>query len=134
MHLKILETLPLDQLRAQWADAWGKVPHKRMGRTMLVKSLTYKMWEVETGGIPDHLQRRLDDLVRQHKRKGGAKSNQRSLRIGTELVRTYQSKKHVVKVTDRGLEYNDEVWSSLSAIATHIAGGARNGWRFFGVK
>ena len=132
MHSNELENLSLGELRARWAQAWSKTPHKRMGRTMLIKSLRYKLWEADTGGPPEHVQKRLTELIKQYKRKGKTNPGRR-LKVGIELVRMYQDKKHIVKVTDRGLEYNGEVWSSLSAIATYIAGGARNGWRFFAV-
>jgi hypothetical protein len=132
MHSNTYKDLPLNELRALWADTWNKTPNKRMGRTMLVKSLCYKLWEVETGGVPGQVQKRLDELIKKYKCQGKARSD-RTLKVGTELVRIYQDKKHIVKVTERGLEYNGEVWSSLSAIATYIASGSRNGWRFFGI-
>ena len=46
---KDLNTLPLEELRRRWAEAWGKEPHVRIGRTMLIKSLEHKLREAEVG-------------------------------------------------------------------------------------
>jgi len=129
-----LEKLPTNVLRTRWSKAWEKEPPKRMGRTMLIKSLKYKVWESETGGVPEHVQKRLDNLIRRHKMSKQTKVKKRVLKLGTELVRIYNGNKHCVQMTERGLEYNGQVWSSLSAIANHIAGGSRNGWTFFGIE
>jgi hypothetical protein len=42
MHGNIIQ-LSLLELRKKWAEAWGVEPHTRIGRTMLEKSLTYKI-------------------------------------------------------------------------------------------
>ena len=53
---------------------------------------------------------------------------------GTRLVREWNGKEHIVDVTDDGLLWNDQTWSSLTAIATEITGTKWSGPRFFGVR
>ena len=102
MHSNELENLSLGELRARWAQAWSKTPHKRMGRTMLIKSLRYKVWEADTGGPPEHVQKRLTELIKQYKRKGKTNPGRR-LKVGIELVRMYQDKKNVNHILSHSL-------------------------------
>lgn len=37
-----LTNLSIEELRQEWASAWGLQPHARIGRSMLEKSLAYK--------------------------------------------------------------------------------------------
>lgn len=129
-----LAKLPLDELRAVWAQAWGKMPHGTMGRTMMVESLKFKRQEREGGGLMPEQQARLDELVRAYKRNSEGFDKAVQLKPGTRLVRTWQGKKHYVTVARDGFEYKGEVYTSLSLIANTITGSRWNGWLFFGLK
>lgn len=65
---KNLGRLPLNELRQMWARAWGRSPQARIGRTMLEKSLEYKIREREERGLTPEQQARLEQLVRKYKR------------------------------------------------------------------
>lgn len=45
-----LSNLPLELLHQQWAQAWDRAPPPGMGRAMLIRSLEYRLHELETGG------------------------------------------------------------------------------------
>jgi len=53
---------------------------------------------------------------------------------GTLLVREFQSRDIVVKVLDKGFEYEGRHFKSLSAIAKEATGTKWNGFLFFGLK
>lgn len=127
--------LSLDELRHQWADAWGKVPHQRIGRSMLEKSLEYKARENEIGGLGAEQQGRLSQLIAAYKRSANHFDENRSdLKPGTRLVRNWKGDRHSVTVIADGYEYKNKKYFSLSEIASQITGTRWNGWLFFGVK
>jgi hypothetical protein len=126
------EKLPLQELREQWAAAWSRQPHARIGRTMLEKSLAYK---TSNKHLTLEQQARINQLVREYKRNpvcfdkcAGA------LKPGTRLVRIHNGKKHSVLVKVDGFEYQNQIYNSLSKIANDITGKRWNGWVFFGLK
>ena len=131
MHFK---GLSLEELRANWAQAWGKKPHGTMGRTMMAESVKFKRWEQETGGLKPEQQARLNELVLVYKRNPESFDKAIQLKPGTRLVRTWKGKKYCVTVTPDGFEYESETYTSLSLIANTITGSRWNGWLFFGLK
>ena len=52
---------------------------------------------------------------------------------GTSLVRDYKQKRHVVRVLERGFEWEGERFLSLSAVAKAISGSHCSGLAFFGL-
>ena len=54
--------------------------------------------------------------------------------VGSEIRRTFRGQELVVTVQADGFHLNGTVYSSLSAAATAICGGNRNGLVFFGLK
>ena len=52
---------------------------------------------------------------------------------GSLLMKDYRGKTIIVRVLDRGFEYDGRKFTSLSAIALDITGTKWNGWAFFGM-
>jgi len=126
-----LKTLSLQELRTQWAEAWGQIPHNRIGRTMLERSLIYQM----NDKIAHEYQKRLNKLVQAYKRNPNHfDQGHINLKPGMRLVRDWDGKKHSVIVTQDGFEYEGCAYNSLSKIANKITGSRWNGWLFFGLK
>ena len=127
--------LPLTELRKRWAEAWGMEPHCRISRMMLVKSLEYKIRENEGLGLTPSQQDRLDQLVKQYKRNPRSFGDvQVQIKPGTRLIRVFNGERHSVLVQEKGFEYKNKLYSSLSDIASTITGSRWNGWVFFGLK
>jgi hypothetical protein len=64
----------------------------------------------------------------------GTINGKRDIRLpepGTLLTREFKGQTFVVKVLANGFEYEDRRYTSLSAIATEIAGSRWNGLLFF---
>lgn len=130
-----LKQLSLTELRQKWAKVWGREPHFKIGRTMLEKSLEYKIREQISGGPDPDLQQRLKKLVAAYKRNPRYfDDNIHGLKLGTRIVKTWKEKRYTVLVTKDGFEYGDRVYSSLSEVAATITGSRWNGWVFFGIK
>ncbi len=135
LNIQNIEKLHLNELRQRCERAWGIEPHARLGRTMLEKSLAYKIREQEQGGLSPDQQKRLDQLIKQYKRNPNLLNETSSpLKPGTRLVRTHEGTKHIVIVKETGFEYQGQSYTSLSKIANDITGKNWNGWVFFGLK
>lgn len=53
---------------------------------------------------------------------------------GSQLIKAYGGRNHIVAVEAEGFRYEGETFSSLSAIAKHITGTHWNGLLFFGLR
>lgn len=130
-----LTSLSLNDLRQKWAVVWGREPHSRIGRTMLLKSLEYKIFEREGRALTSEQQQRLEQLIKSYKRNPNYfDENVPALKPGTRLVRNWNGKRYSVLVQNAGYEYKDKTYSSLSQVAFEITGTRWNGWVFFGLK
>jgi hypothetical protein len=123
------------QLKKLWSQVWNLKTPKQISRPMLIKSIVFKIHEQRTGGMNMAQRERLAQLVQAYK-KGGTDSarRQNDIKSGTQLVREWKGKSHTVTIRDGCYHYHGQKFSSLSAIATLIAGTRWNGWTFFGIK
>lgn len=131
---KIVKSLPLHELRQMWADEWGRKPHPRIGRSMLEKSLEYKVKERSKNGLDAEQNTRLSELIKKYKHNPSNFETDITLKPGTRLVRLHGGGKHTVLVKADGFEYAGKSYTSLSKIANDITGKNWNGWVFFGLK
>lgn len=130
-----LTSLSLDHLRQKWTTAWGREPHARIGRTMLIKSLEYKILEDEERGMTAEQRQRLNQLIKSYKRNPNFfDKNKPALKPGTRLVRNWNGKRYSVLVQNEGYDYKGKTYSSLSQVAFEITGTRWNGWVFFALK
>ena len=128
------QQLPLSDLRKQWAEAWGKTPHARIGRGMLEASLAYKQRELTVERYKTVEQARISALVKQYKRNPKSFHCRSEIKPGTRLVKHWNGTRYSVLATETGYEYGGEDYSSLSQVALKITGTRWNGWSFFGLK
>ncbi len=127
-----LKNLSIEELRQEWASAWGLQPHARIGRSMLEKSLAYKQRGQE---LTTDQQKRLEQLIKQYRRNPDCfDENVPALKPGTRLVRNWNGTRHSVLVQAGGYEYKGKIYSSLSQIASEITGTRWNGWIFFSLR
>lgn len=126
--------LSLPELRQQWAKAWGLTLPPKISRTMLEKSLVFKLKERAGFGLTPEQQKRLDGLVRAYKRAPAPIMKEVAIKPGTRLVRTWKGQRHSVIVKENGFDYQGRVFTSLSEVAATITGTRWNGWVFFGLK
>jgi hypothetical protein len=125
----------IGELRQQWAQLWGKKAHSFIRRPMLEKSIRFKQAQLRGEGLSVEQQTRLNQLIKQYKRDPSSLDQKNNgLTQGSHLVRIWQGRKCVVTVKDKGFEYNDKIYKSLSQVAFVITGTSWNGWTFFGLK
>lgn len=123
--------LPLTELRQMWSEAWGKEPPERLGRTLLQSSLTFKI----SNNLTPDVQNRLEQLIKAYKRNPKCFDERcDALKPGTQLMRTWKGKKHMVLVKTDGFDFQGRRYTSLSQIANDITGTRWNGHLFFGLK
>lgn len=67
-------------------------------------------------------------------RSGAPEPEGRHLGIGARLTRNWKGRKIQVAVEEGGFRWEDQLFPSLSAAATAIAGSRWNGPRFFGLR
>ena len=129
-----LQNMRGSELEAMW-DKFFDHPPEVLSRQHMTAKIAYKIQELVYGGI---------DAETEDKIKAGAKKIQGPLdpkkkskkfspMIGTKITKEYRGKLHEVLVVKDGFAYNNEIYKSLSAIATKIAGTKWNGLKFFGV-
>jgi Txe/YoeB family toxin of Txe-Axe toxin-antitoxin module len=125
----------IEELRQQWAQLWGKVPHRYIRRNMLEKGVQFKQAESSGEWLNTNQQKRLNQLIKQYKRDP-ASFDQKDNGFGSyeQLVRIWHGKKYIVTAKDDGFDYDGKTYKSLSRIAFVITGTKWNGWLFFGLK
>ena len=130
-----IEDLDIHQLREKWSNAWKLKAGQYMSRKMLTRSLIYKLREEKGEGLTAEQKAKLDQLVKVYKRsRADGTKRQMQIKSGTQLIREWKGKRHIVTIQNGFFEYNAKTYKSLSAIASEIAGTRWNGWTFFGVK
>ena len=87
-------------------------------------------WRVQAevfGGLDHETRRALT-------RKGAVEVQGKHLGVGARLTRTWKGQKVEVVVEEQGFRWKGQLFPSLSAAATTIAGTRWNGPRFFGLR
>jgi Protein of unknown function (DUF2924) len=127
-----LRSLTLEELRREWRRLYhGDAP--KLSRDLLVLALSYRLQEIEHGGLGKATRRKLQTIAKSLRatgRVGSAPSL--SLKPGARFVREWHGRTHTVTVTEDGFEYAGVGYPSLSKIAKKITGAHWSGPRFFG--
>jgi hypothetical protein len=118
--------LDLAALRALWAQHWGDPPPLRSPALMRLL-VAWRLQAAAEGGLTTETRRALS-------RQGSGEAEGRHLGIGARLTRVWQGRAVEVIVEDGGFRWNGQLYPSLSAAATAIAGARWNGPRFFGLR
>jgi hypothetical protein len=132
--LAALEELSRAELRQRWEDLYGTPCPTHMSRQLLLRALAYRMQEQALGGLDRATRRRLDRAAEDLAAGRPLAAPAPKIKPGTRLLREWQGVVHEVIVLDRGVQYRDQSWPSLSAVAREITGTRWSGPRFFGLK
>jgi hypothetical protein len=152
-----LTHLNVAQLREKWQEVFGE-PTTQRHKQYLVKRIAWEIQRRDSGQeLSPEARRRLDELQDEfrnsppetwfrgapHNRKPrtAAPSRRRPVRdatapkTGTTLTRHYKGQQVTVAVRGpREFEWQDTVYSSLSAVAKAVTGSHCSGNAFFGLK
>lgn len=125
-EVRALERLDLYGLREVWDRRYGDPPPLR-SPGLLRCLLAWRIQVEAFGGLDPALRRRL-------RRKGAAGPDGLNLGVGARIKREWRGGMVEVEVTATGFLHDGQVYPSLSAAATAIAGTKWNGPRFFGLR
>ena len=118
--------LDLEALRLMWGKRYGAPPTLRSVPIMRMM-LAWRVQADASGGLDADTRRTLA-------RTGAAEIEGRHLGIGATLTRSWKGRAVEVIVEEDGFRWDGQVFHSLSAAATAIAGSKWNGPRFFGLR
>lgn len=131
-----LKELSKEELLIKWFDIFQIPAPEHLSKPYLIKNI---VWQLEFGGLPTHVQKQIDKLVKQYSKTKSLKPidikkiQKFEVSAGTRFIREFKGKKHEVTALDKGFNYNGKTYKSLSAIANEITGTRWNGKKFFGV-
>jgi hypothetical protein len=117
-------------LRRRWQAVFGRAAPEQLTADLLRRMIANRLQEEAFGTLDRDTLKVLDGLAG----RGGSRPWERSLKVGTVLVRDYQGRRHTVTVAREGYVWEGKPYSSLSAIARAITGTAWSGPRFFALK
>ena len=132
----------LGKLQKKYKELYGKETLSNNG-VYLWRRIAYKLQEFEYGGLSRKAQKRIKELItlydpinnRTLRSKSVKKrSDFRDERLpipGTVIVRQYKGKTLEVKVLERGFEYNNKIYKTLTTLAQEITGSHWSGYEFF---
>lgn len=121
-----IETLDLDGLRSAWRERYGAPPPLR-STPILRQLLAWRVQAQAFGGLDAETRKTLA-------RSGPVQAEGRHLGVGARLTRIWKGREVTVVVEKQGFRWEDDIFPSLSAAATAIAGTRWNGPRFFGLR
>ncbi|MCA7010852.1 DUF2924 domain-containing protein [Wolbachia endosymbiont of Tribolium confusum] len=127
-----LEKKPLGEMRKIWKKVYGEEA-PRYSKKYLIPRLAYRMQEKAYGEMSRKGAKRLEYLA-DRLEKGKRISSDKLPVEGTELILERGEETHAVMVTDKGLIYREEFFTSLSAVAGKIMGMSYNGPLLFGMR
>lgn len=131
-ELKALPDLPRAELQRRWVELYEIPCPAQISRQLLTRAIAYRMQEQLLGGLDRATQRRLDRATADLAAGRKFATTAAKMRTGTRLLREWNGKVHEVIVLERGVEYRNKLWPSLSAVAREITGTRWSGPRFFG--
>lgn len=150
-EINLLFNMSVNELRSKFREVLGYNMNSR-NKDFLLKKIAWKMQANIFGDIPEDLKKRAIESVdfSRLKVRNTAKNNaaifnknefverkikpERDRRLpmpGAILAKNYNGKKIVVRVLEKGFEFDNKNYSSLSGIARKITGTNWNGYKFF---
>jgi Protein of unknown function (DUF2924) len=128
-----LRSLDTAELREEWRRLYH-CDAPRLSRDLLVLGLSYRLQELEHGGLGRATQRKLQTIAKSLRSTGRIASvPSLSLKPGSRLLREWRGRTHTVTVTEGGFDYAGASYESLTKIAKKITGAHWSGPRFFGL-
>ncbi len=125
-QIEALGRLDLEGLRAVWRARYGAPPKLRPIELRRL-CLAWRLQADVLGGLDHDTRRKLQRRIR-------VQVEGMELGIGARLCREWQGWIIELVVEEEGFRYAGQLFKSLSAAATAIAGTRWNGPRFFGLR
>jgi len=145
-----LERMSVDQLRVRFSAVYGEQTNARH-KAWLIRRIAWRIQAQAEGDLSERARDRATELANDADLRVSApkavipavapertktatlvlSSDSRLPLPETIIIRQYKGRTLKVKVLRDGLEFEGEVFKSLSAVAKHITGSHCNGYHFF---
>lgn len=138
-----LKTLTKDELNTKWRKLLNEEPPLNIRKELLIKHLSWSVQAKKQGSYSAQTLKKINKLterlskgknITEKSTKHLKESSPIDIKAGTKLIREYQGTKHEVLALEKGFDYQNKTYKSLSAIANEITGTRWNGKIFFGIK
>jgi len=139
-----LQKLSREELIKLWKKLFKTNSPQHAKKEFLIKHITWEQQVRKEGGYSEQTQKKLDKLAErlaknvevnnEKEEQEVKKCSTLEIKAGTKLIREFKGEKHEVIALDKGFEYRNKFYKSLSAIANEITGTRWNGKVFFGIK
>lgn len=132
-QLDLIPKMSRTALLEFWEKLFGRPPHPKLRREILILILIYRVQEKALGGLKPSTDRRLKaiaDELKTGKKRGPLTGPE----LGTRMVRQWRGQLHEVITLESGFLYDGQKFRSLSEIARLITGARWSGPVFFGLK
>ncbi|HBG50115.1 MAG TPA: DUF2924 domain-containing protein [Cyanobacteria bacterium UBA9971] len=139
-----LQHLSREELIKKWKKLFKTNSPQHARKEFLIKHIVWELQAKKQGGYTSQTQKQLDKLAdklasKQEVSKNDIKETTKQtstfeIKPGTMLIREYKGEKQEVIALEKGFEYQNRQYKSLSGIAKEITGTQWNGKLFFGVK
>ena len=127
-----LSKLSAKARKDRWRMLFGDHPIPRIGRSLMIMAMAYRLQEKAYGGLKPSAERMLGRIIDEHSNRQLLTAT-RPLGAGTVLIREWRGVRHRVTVDEQGVVYRDHCYRSLSEVARAITGTRWSGPRFFGL-
>ena len=155
-EIEVLQGMTVPELREKYREAFGE-DTRSYNKAFLWKRIAWRLQATERGDISERARRRAQELasdadLRVRAPRGtfaelpdsdserttthalSEASGRRLPMPGTVLTRKYEGELIRVTVLEKGFEYKDRAYRSLSGVARAITGTNWNGFVFFGLN
>ncbi len=146
-ELAALRQQTSSQLKARYAQVFGEKA-RSSNKPWLIRRIAWRLQANREGDLSERARQRARELAndadlrlrppKKDRPAPGANGNQNNgfrrdprLPIDGCITRVYKGEQFLVQVTDRGFEYQNQIYKSLSAVAKEITGTHTNGYLFF---
>ncbi|MFL6727775.1 MAG: DUF2924 domain-containing protein [Sphingomicrobium sp.] len=134
-QIATLSGLTPAQLKERWRELYKREPPRRIGRSLLMRAIAYRVQERALGGLKPATRRLLKRIAEKPRAEFPLKpARARVASVGTVLLREWRGIEHEVSVLERGVIYREQRYRSLSAVARVITGCRWSGPLFFGLR
>ena len=145
-----LKDKTLLELKAKYKELYGSETAPSSNKVYLWRKIAYKLQEVEHGGLSAQAHGKIEEFIQKYdpvnnkalrpgsdsdnKDKKSKLSRDKRLPIpGTIITKEYKGTSLEVKILEKGFEYNNKLYRSLTAIAKEVTSAHWNGYLFFGL-
>lgn len=150
-QIQALKNADLPKTQARYKELYNGSEAPCANKPYLIKKIANKLQEMAEGGLSNETKTQIIELIEKYDpinnkalrpQVVSAGKNivsipfMRDKRLpipGTVIQKKYKGQDYHVKVLDKGFEYKDKYYKSLSAIAFEITGAHWNGFSFFSI-